>query len=106
MDNSSIVLICILIISHTMSIVSGFMLCYMIKTGDNFLGFIYDNEQQQKNKIKPSMKTKDIEIDNTKIVLKIDTDNMEKKFDNITESKKQKNDVSSSVNKLKQMKGK
>ena len=106
MDNSSIVLICILIISHTMYIVSGFMLCYMIKVGDNSLGFVYDNEKHQKNKIKPSAKTKDIEIDNTKIVLKIDTNNMEKKFDNIAESKKQKNDVSSSVNKLKQMKGK
>ena len=47
-----------------------------------------------------------IEIDDTKVVLKVDTGGMEKKFDKMTESKSVKNDISSSVNKLKSMKGK
>ena len=41
-----------------------------------------------------------------KVVLKVDTGGMEKKFDKMTESKSVKNDISSSVNKLKSMKGK
>ena len=47
-----------------------------------------------------------IEIDDTKVVLKVDTGGMEKKFDKMTESKSVRNDISSSVNKLKSMKGK
>jgi hypothetical protein len=55
---------------------------------------------------KPNNNSSSIEIDSTKVVLKVDTEGMEKKFDKITESKSVKNDISSSVNKLKSMKGK
>ena len=59
-----------------------------------------------KSQGKPTQKNNSIEIDDTKVVLKVDTDGLEKKFDKIADSKKVKSDISSSVNKLKSMKGK
>lgn len=69
------------------------------------------NEDSPKSFLKTSgqsnrNKSTNIEIDDTKVVLKVDTAGMEKKFDQMTESKSVKNDISSSVNKLKSMKGK
>lgn len=48
---------------------------------------------------------KKLDIDETKVVLNIDTTTMEKKFTNLTEQKVVNADISDSVNKLKQMKG-
>lgn len=44
-----------------------------------------------------------IDIDDKKIVLKINTENIEKKFNKIAESKETQNDIVDSVNKLKKM---
>lgn len=46
-----------------------------------------------------------IEIDNTKVVTKINTDNLEKKYSELGEIKNTSENISSSVNKLKNMKG-
>lgn len=46
-----------------------------------------------------------ISIDDKKIVLGIDTNNMEKKYNKIAETTSTENDIVSSVNKLKNMKG-
>lgn len=50
-------------------------------------------------------KNKDIIIDDKKIVLEIKTDKLEKKFGKIAEEVIVESDISSSVNKLKNMKG-
>lgn len=47
-----------------------------------------------------------ISIDDTKVVLDIQTNNLEKKFTNIAKTLEKDNDIQSSVNKLKNMKGK
>lgn len=67
---------------------------------DSPKSFLKTSGQNNKNK------STNIEIDDTKVVLKVDTAGMEKKFDQMTESKSVKNNISSSVNKLKSMKGK
>jgi len=48
----------------------------------------------------------EISIDDTKVVLKIDTDGMQKKFTDLGKTKKSENDIGSAINKLKNMKGK
>lgn len=47
-----------------------------------------------------------ITIDDTKVVTKIDTDGMEKKYSQMTKDSIKENTIKSSVNKLKNMKGK
>lgn len=69
-------------------------------TEDSPKSFLKTSGQGNRNK------SANIEIDDTKVVLKVDTDGMEKKFDQMTQSKSVKNNISSSVNKLKSMKGK
>jgi hypothetical protein len=54
---------------------------------------------------KDLLSNKKLNIDETKVVLNIDTTQMEKKFTNIAEQKTVETDISESVNKLKQMKG-
>jgi ACT domain-containing protein len=49
--------------------------------------------------------TKKLDIDETKVVLNIDTTKLEKKFTNLAEQKIVDTDISESVNRLKQMKG-
>ena len=46
-----------------------------------------------------------IEIDDTKYVSKIQTSNLEKKYEKLGETKRADNDTTSSVNKLKNLKG-
>lgn len=46
-----------------------------------------------------------IEIDDKKIVTKINTDNLEKKYDSLGEINNSSENISSSINKLKNMKG-
>ena len=54
---------------------------------------------------KPLIKNS-ITIDDTKVVTKIDTDGMEKKYSQMTKDSVKENTIKSSVNKLKSMKGK
>lgn len=50
--------------------------------------------------------TENIEIDDTKYVGKIDTDNLEKKYKSLGQVKTTEDDTISSINKLKNLKGK
>lgn len=80
--------------------VGRFMANSQAESQDSPKGFLKTQGKPSENK------NTAIEIDSTKVVLKVDTEGMEKKFDKITESKSVKNNISSSVNKLKSMKGK
>lgn len=59
---------------------------------------------KQNKKNKGDMKTK-ISIDDTKVVTKIETSGMEKKFDEMGKKSTKENTIKSSINKLKRMKG-
>lgn len=105
MADNNVIIVCLLMISHTISVVAGFMICYIVtSTGTNFAS--YESKLKKSKTNSKNVPQTHIDIDDTKVVLKIDTTNLEKKFDNIAEAKKQKNDISGSVNKLKQLKGK
>jgi len=103
MSSTGMMLIILIIISHMLIMILGVGLGYLIwgrqmsvyeKPG-SFL------KSQGKDK-----QSNSIEIDDTKVVLSVNTDGYEKKFDNMTKETKVKNNISSSVNKLKNMKGK
>lgn len=72
--------------------------------GTNTIGFVGN-----KNKSKILQNSEDIQqalsIDERKVVTKISTDNLEKKYDNIGETKQSQENISSAINKLKNMKG-
>lgn len=53
----------------------------------------------------PAKLTTNISIDETKIVTKIDTNDLEKKYDHLGEKKSSQENIESSVSKLKNMKG-
>jgi hypothetical protein len=53
----------------------------------------------------PEKLTTNISIDSTKIVTKIDTNNLEKKYDHLGEKKSSQENIENSVSKLKNMKG-
>lgn len=104
METSTILLVCVVFLI--------FILVFVLGLG---LGFFIGKQSSQGNNEAPSSFLKSngmkkqkntVEIDDTKVVLKIDTQGMEKKFDNFTKETTVKNDISSSVNKLKSMKGK
>ena len=46
----------------------------------------------------------DIDIDERKIVTKINTDNLEKKYDSLAQTQVSENDIGESINKLKNLK--
>lgn len=52
-----------------------------------------------------SNKQNNLSIDETKIITKIDTSDMEAKYNSLGESKTTNEDISNSINKLKNMKG-
>jgi hypothetical protein len=84
-----------------------------------FCGYFYGRTQcvatntiglvNSKNKNKSTFQNNDaqqsVSIDERKVVTKISTDNLEKKYDNIGETKKTDDNISSAINKLKNMKG-
>jgi len=94
----------ILIISLCFSILT-FLIGYIIGKISNLNG-VYDNSN--KNKLFNSQKKYDsqpkITIDDTKFVLDIKTDSLEKKYDSLGDIKKTEEKIDQSINKLKQLK--
>ena len=81
-----------------------------VYVGKNILGGNIDSFQKPesflKNQGQKKQNSNQLSIDDTKVVLKIDTGGMEKKFSDIGKTKVAQDDISSAVNKLKNMKGK
>jgi hypothetical protein len=69
--------------------------------GTNTTGLI---NNKTKNPIGNSQR-QSVSIDETKVVTKIDTSNLEKKYDSIGDTKNTQDNISSAINKLKNMKG-
>ena len=105
MDAITIILCVVLVCSYIIVFALGAGLGYLFLPRGSQADFAAPTSFL-KSQGKPTQKNNSIEIDNTKEVLKVDTDGLEKKFDKIADSKKVKSDISSSVNKLKSMKGK
>jgi len=106
MDTSIIILCSVLVCSHIAVFSIGAAVGYIMVSNSSSLHDSAAPTSFLKSQGRPAQKNNSIEIDDTKVVLKVDTDGLEKKFDKIADSKKVKSDISSSVNKLKSMKGK
>jgi murein L,D-transpeptidase YafK len=93
-----IILICLNIIC--------LMLGYLIGKLNNNQMTIFDNQYLKDNNLnmKNSSQTK-INIDSSKIVLPINTENLEKKYTSLGETKNSQENIEGSINKLKNMKG-
>ena len=95
----------ILIISLCFSILT-FLIGYIIGKISNFNG-VYDTSNN-KNKLFTSQKNNDskskIIIDDSKFVLDIKTDSLEKKYDSLGDIKKTEEKIDQSISKLKQLK--
>ena len=103
MSSTDMMLIILIIISHMLIMILGVGLGYLIwgrqeSTYEKPLSFLKSQGKEKKNN--------SIEIDDTKVVLSVSTDGYEKKYDNMTKETKVQNNIASSVNKLKSMKGK
>lgn len=64
-----------------------------------------DNIKSKNIKRKQRNPLNQISIDETKVVTKIVTDSLEKKYENLAETKESNENISSAINKLKNMKG-
>ena len=62
------------------------------------------DKQKRKQKVDNAIKNTTIDIDDSTHVVKIKTDGLEKKYDNIGKSQTTNEDISSSINKLKSLK--
>ena len=105
MEGSVILIVCCLIGSHCVIAALGlFCGIYFGKVGSQDIS--QAPTSFLKNQGKKQQDSNKIEIDDKKVVLNINTDGLQKKFEKITEEKTVDNNISSSVNKLKNMKGK
>ena len=105
MDHSVILIVCSIVCSHVLIFAVG-VLCGFLLGKNNSQVEYRAPESFLKKSSGQDKKNNKIEIDDKKIVLNINTEGLEKKFDKITEETKTKNNISGSVNKLKSMKGK
>jgi hypothetical protein len=100
MTNNSL-LICIFIFSIIISSVVGYILGRINSISGNYVS--QSKKSEKKHVITNSIS--DISIDDKKFVTDIKTDSFEKKYDSLGDTKKSKDNIKNSVNKLKNMKG-
>jgi hypothetical protein len=109
MDYLSLILIIVLIISYLIAISLGLGLGYLLfrNNSQHYSGTpsSFFKNSDNEHKVKDTKTISGINIDETKVVLSVSTDGMEKKFNNMTQEITKQNDTMNSVNKLKQMKG-
>lgn len=100
LNNETIIIILIIILTMN-SFVLGYLLGNNNSRGQNESPRSFFKEQNKTNNIA----TQKINIDDTKFVGSINTDNIEKKYTSLGETKKSEENISGSINKLKNMKG-
>ena len=83
------------------------VLCFILRSGstNNINDMVSISSRKQKRNNQSVEKPETIEIDDTKYVSKINTDNLEKKYESLGKTKSVENDTASSINKLKNLKG-
>lgn len=98
-------LILIIIFGISFSIIS-FFIGYILGKLNNING-VYDNRPKsffEKEKQSTAIKNEKIQIDDTKFVLDIKTDQLEKKYESLGEIKKSEEKITESIDKLKKLK--
>lgn len=96
-------LIYIIIIAFSFSIFS-FFIGYILGKLNSFNG-VYDNRPKSFFDKEATLKnTNKIQIDDTKFVLDIKTDSLEKKYESLGEIKKSEEKINESIDKLKKLK--
>jgi hypothetical protein len=98
MDIYKILIILSIVSINILFFIVGFLYCSL------FYKNISSSEIFSTKSIKEKNKTK-IDIDDKKIITQIKTEGLEKKYQNIAESQKSDENITSSINKLKNMKG-
>lgn len=96
--NKDILIIAILIILNIISMLIGYLLG---RLGGSESVSIFEKKSKDKNKV---VKT-DVDIDETKYVINIKTEGLEKKYGSLGDIKQSQENIQNSVNKLKNMKG-
>lgn len=83
------------------------VVCFILRSGstNNINDMVSISSRKQKRNNQSVEKPETIEIDDTKYVSKINTDNLEKKYESLGKTKSAENDTASSINKLKNLKG-
>jgi hypothetical protein len=85
-----------------------FLFGYIIGQLKNQNGVYYTQEKNvsffDKQKI-DQKESKKIDIDSSKVVIDIKTDNLEKKYDSLGDTKQSQEQISTAINKLKNMRG-
>lgn len=98
------IIIHLLIYLNIISFILGFILAHYVgeKSTTTNTGFFAKNNIQNSSTTNSSAK---IQIEESKYVTSIDTSNIEKKFSSLGDVKKTDENISNSVNKLKNLKG-
>lgn len=101
MNNIYLIIILILILINILSFILGFILGKLWSIS----GVITNNNNRPKSFLKSSNETvESVSIDEKIYITDIKTDGMVKKYDDLGEVKKSNENITSSINKLKQMK--
>ena len=100
MDMLSISVVSLLISINILFFIVGYLFFYILNKNSLSTNTIF-GKQSNTNKIIKNT----IDIDSKKIVTNIRTDNLEKKYENIAESSTSNENISSSISKLKNIKG-
>lgn len=102
-ENNIIYLFLSLIVSYfivfSIGILVGYYYCSTSSYKDNNTSFLRTNSQYQ-----DKTHSKSLSIDERKVVLGLDTDGLDKKYKILGSTKQSNDNISSSVNKLKNMK--
>ena len=100
MDMLSISVVSLFISANILFFIVGYLFSYILNKNSVSINTI-SAKQSNTNKIIKNT----IDIDSKKIVTNIRTDNLEKKYENIAESSTSNENISSSISKLKNIKG-
>lgn len=95
-------IIYLIVILNLICFILGFLVARLLSFG----GVSYNSQANIATPGKNQEKlTKKVSIDDSKYITSIDTNSLERKYTNIAEEKHSEENISSSVSKLKQMKG-
>lgn len=104
MQNNHIIYVILIIFN-----IVFFLFGYIIGQLKNQNGVYHTQEKNvsffNKQKIEQQKESKKIDIDSSKVVIDIKTDNLEKKYDSLGDTKKSQEQISTAINKLKNMRG-
>lgn len=97
----ALIIISILVILNILSFICGYILAKVTSNSG-----VYNSQQTGSiNKTIKNQPLNRVIIDDTKYVTDIKTDNLEKKYDQLGDTKQSSDNIDSAINKLKNMKG-